>query len=158
MSLYKNQQVILPLLSPWLFWRTTLALNHQAHRCLVENWDVMVFLTLHIRRTKRFWPISRKISLFLTCCGGIQMSQVQLLTTSWMPCVPFALWLKGLAKIKTVKIFLGMHSLYMPFQGFRSFWLWSTLLVRHNSQAAKISSIVSSGTQAKIWSNWKLNW
>lgn len=78
------------------------------------------------------------------------MSQVQLLTTSWMPYVSFALWLKGLAKIKTVKIFLGMHSLYMPFQGFRSFWLWSTLLVRHNSQAAKISSIVSSGTQAKI--------
>lgn len=123
-----------PSLSPRLFWRTTLALNHQARHCLVENWDVMVFLTLHIRRTKRFWLLSRKITLFLRCCGGFQISQVQLQTTLWIPCVPFTPWLKGLAKIKTIKIFLGIHSLYcilcMPFQGFRSFWLWNTLLVR----------------------------
>lgn len=69
----------------------------------------MIFLILHIRRTKRFWPVSRKISSFLRHCTGAQMIAVQLLTSSWVSHVLIASGLKQLVTIKTVNIFSGQN-------------------------------------------------
>lgn len=151
--------LILPLPYLWSYWRPTLALKHWAFNFLVGNLETIIFLILVVR-TKRFCPLSRKISLFLRHLTGVQMTSVQLLTSLWISYVPLHHDWINLLKLKLITFCQGRMgpSLCVPFQGFRAVCLWNSLLVRHNSQLQKISIILLSGTVVKIWSNWKLDW